>query len=258
MLNALATRRPTARRIALVVAHPDDETIAAGASLHLLPNLLLIHVTDGAPRAMHDAARLGFETPAEYAAAREAELQSALAVAGVDPARIRFQVPDQEASHNMPAISALLRQTFKTHAIEAVITHAYEGGHPDHDATALAVHRAAAGRPILEFAGYHAGPDAEMTVQRFLPMGPETPPETRIQLDPEEAAHKQAMLDCFRTQSGILDLFGASVERFRPAPEYDFTEPPHEGRLNYENWHWPITGRDWRNLAAHTLQVALA
>jgi LmbE family N-acetylglucosaminyl deacetylase len=254
MLKALAARRPTPRRTALVVAHPDDETIAAGASLRLLPNLLLVHVTDGAPRAMHDAARLGFETPAHYAAAREAELQSVLALAGVNPARIRLEVPDQEASHHMPVIAAQLREAFEAHGIEAIITHAYEGGHPDHDATALAVHCAANGRPIIEFAGYHAGPDAEMTVQRFLP----GPPETRIQLDPEEAANKQAMLDCFQTQSGILDLFGASVERFRPAPEYDFTEPPHEGRLNYENWHWPITGRDWRNLAAHTLQVALA
>jgi LmbE family N-acetylglucosaminyl deacetylase len=253
MLKALAARRSTSRRTALVVAHPDDETIAAGAILRLLPNLLLVHITDGAPRDMRDARSHGFEFPAQYAAAREVELQSALALAGVDPIRLRLDVPDQEASYNMATIAAQLGDAFLAHDIQTIITHAYEGGHPDHDATALAVHRAAAGRPILEFAGYHAGPDAEMTVQRFLPNGPETPPETRIQLDPEEAANKQAMLDCFKTQSGILDLFGASVERFRPAPHYDFTTPPHDGPLNYENWGWPITGQQWRDLAAQAL-----
>ncbi len=269
MLDALAARTTVRERVALVVAHPDDETIAAGASLRLLPGMLLVHVTDGAPRRLDDAARLGFTTAAAYAAAREAELQAALAVAGVAPERIRLGVPDQEASLHMAGIAADLARALAAHGIQTVLSHAYEGGHPDHDATAHAVHAAArqSRLPVVEFAGYHARPEAgaaeggasaagasaaAWTVQRFLP----GPPETRIDLGPAETAQKQAMLDCFATQAAILSAFAASVERFRPAPAYDFARPPHDGPLNYETWGWEMTGVRWRALAAEALACA--
>ncbi len=245
MLAALAERRPVDCRVAIVVAHPDDETIAAGARLRFMPALLLVHVTDGAPRRLADARACGFGTPAAYAEAREQELQAALELAGVTPERLRLDVPDQDAALHMPTIAARLRTAFAEFGADAVLTHAYEGGHPDHDAVACAVHAAAGGRPVFEFAGYRAGPDREMTVQRFLP----GPAETRVTLCPEEQAQKRAMLDCFVTQAGILSGFGVSVERYRPAPAYDFTAPPHPGPLNYENWGWEMTGARWRALA---------
>ncbi len=252
MLGDLAQRVPTRKRIALVVAHPDDETIAAGASLHLLTGLLLIHVTDGAPRNLGDAARAGFATPAGYAAARRTELQAALAVAGCSPAAIELGVPDQDASLHMPAIARDLARLFAQHGTEAVITHAYEGGHPDHDATALAAHLAApdlaASGRVIEFPGYHAARDGGLTTGRFLP-GPHA---ITVALTPAEQARKRAMFACFRTQAAMLAAFGAAAEAFRPAHP-DFRSPPHPGALNYERWGWEMTGARWRALAAPLL-----
>ena len=229
----------------MVVAHPDDETIGAGGSLHLMPGLLLVHVTDGAPRAMADAARAGFGSPEAYAAARDVELAAALALAGVVPVRVRLGEVDQEVAPRLRAVTERLRALFEDHAVTAVLTHAYEGGHPDHDAVAFAVH-AAAGVPVYEFAGYRAGPGGAMEAQRFLP----GPAETRIVLSDAEAETKRAMLDCFRSQAATLAPFGASVERFRPAPCYDFSAAPHAGALNYENWGFAMSGARWRELAA--------
>lgn len=247
ILDALAARTAATCRVALVVAHPDDEVVAAGASLHLLPGLLLVHVTDGAPRRLDDAARAGFASPDAYAAAREAELVAALALAGVAPARARLGVPDQDAAHHLGAIAAALGPLFSRHAVGAVLTHAYEGGHPDHDATALAVHRTAAGAglPVLEFPAYRAAPGGGTLAQCFLPGAP----ETCIRLSAREAAHKRALLDCFRTQAPVLRMFDPGVERFRPAGRIDFTAPPHPGRLNYEAWGWEMTGAAFRTLA---------
>ncbi len=247
VLHSLARRIPTDCRIALVVAHPDDEILAAGASLHLMTDLLLVHVTDGAPRGLNDAARAGFDSPEAYAAARQAELSRALLLARCNAKRTGLGIPDQDASKNMPAIARGLAGLFAQHGTQVVITHAYEGGHPDHDATALAVHAAAPGW-VIEFAGYHAGPDGSFVAGEFLP----GPPATDIVLDEEEQALKRALFDCFPTQAGILAEFGTAVERFRPACP-DFREPPHPGTLNYEHWGWGMTGARWRALAAAAL-----
>ena len=61
------------RSVAIVVAHPDDETIGAGAQLPHLRDPLLAHVTDGAPRSF------GLAREA-YARRRRDELSAALRV----------------------------------------------------------------------------------------------------------------------------------------------------------------------------------
>ncbi len=249
LLQALARRVPFDAPVAVVVAHPDDETLAVGGSLHLLTNAMIVHVTDGAPRNSDDALREGFATPSAYAEARRQECRAALQCAGggapVQEWRVmEWRVPDQDASLHMRAIAGKVSALVAKHAIQAVLTHAYEGGHPDHDAVAHAV-QAAAPPERIEFAGYHAAPDGTLITGRFLP-GPE--PVT-VPLTPAEQDRKRAMLACFVTQRAILAQFGTEAETFRPAPLYDFSQPPHPGRLNYEHWGWDMTGARWRALA---------
>lgn len=262
MLAALLGRRPIDEPVALVVAHPDDETLALGGSLHLFRRLLLIHVTDGAPRLLDDAAREGFDSPASYAAARASELNAALTLVewapGMDLVRHKLRIPDQAATAAVPEIAARLQQAFEAHDIETVLTHCYEGGHPDHDAIAMAVQLG--GTETIEFAGYHADEAGVMRTGQFLThhltrrsadapkMRERSPPETTVNLRGDDLARKQAMIACFRTQREILGRFDPRVERFRPAPAYDFSQPPHPGRLLYEQWGW-MSGTAWREQA---------
>lgn len=257
LLASLLGRKAVPGRVALVVAHPDDETIAAGGSLHLLPDLLLVHVTDGAPRGLGDVERAGFATPAAYAAARRAELHAALATARAAPELVELAIPDQDASLHMPVITARLASLFDARGVQSVLTHAYEGGHPDHDATAFCVAGAASGREVVEFPAYHAAEDGTLRVASFLPLlslevGRDegrcsaSPHEAR--LTPTEQARKQAMLACFHTQSAFLSRFPTATEPFRHA-RHDFSRPPHPGPLNYERWGWPLDGARWRELA---------
>lgn len=244
----------------LVAAHPDDEVLGAGAQLPAIPGVNLVHVTDGAPRNLHDARAAGFRTRAAYAAARRAELFQALELADIDPPRCRMlELADQEASFSLRWLTERLAELFLEDRPEVVFSHPYEGGHPDHDATAFAVHAAcrliARGgrRPprIVEFTGYHARGDT-MCTGEFLRRA-ETPILT-LPLTENQRALKLRMLGCFITQARTLQNFGTTQERFRVAPRYRFTAPPHPGRLLYEHFDWGMDGARWRGHARTALQ----
>ncbi len=244
VLAALRRRVAVEVPVALVAAHPDDETIGAGASLHLFRNLVLVHVTDGAPGNGEDARRAGFTDLRDYAAARRGELTAALRHGGVDAELRPLGFPDQAASQNLVRGTQELAAILARHGSVCVVTHPYEGGHPDHDATACMVQ--AAGVATLEMTSYHTAGDA-MACGCFLPNGE---PPLVVTLSSAERARKRAMLDAFATQAATLSPFGVEREAFRRAPAYDFTQPPHPGTLYYERHPWGMTGRRWRELAA--------
>ena len=100
----LARGERVAEPVALVVAHPDDETIGLGSRLHLFDRLLLVHLTDGAPADMGDARRAGFATREAYAAARAARSSavSALDEEDADGGELDVDV-DVDDSVGMPS-----------------------------------------------------------------------------------------------------------------------------------------------------------
>jgi LmbE family N-acetylglucosaminyl deacetylase len=242
--------------IAGVVAHADDETLWAGSALSRLRNCRLIHVTDGAPRDMADAARLGFADRQAYAAARAAELDRALSLLGASPERLAYGMVDQEAALVLPALVNRLERDLADRLI--VVTHPYEGGHPDHDSTALAV-RLAVDRlqrrdgkapAIVEFACYHRYSGQ----RRFGAFWPD--PDSREQvrwLNEEDRARVDAAINAHATQTQVIGEWRPDVECWRAAPEYQFTEPPPPGEALYDGFGWDMTGARWRTLAAEAI-----
>jgi N-acetylglucosamine malate deacetylase 2 len=245
----------------VMVAHPDDEVIGLGGQLPRFRDAAILHTTDGAPRDGRDVAMHGFADPAAYAAARRRELHAALRLAGIGAERaLELGVPDQQAALHLPDLARAIARVVADRRPALIVTHAYEGGHPDHDATAFAVHAALrllgpSRRPaLLEMAGYHAGPGGGMAVGRFLPAEGGGPP-VPIALSPEARVLKRRMIACFATQRAVLSAFPVGdAEGLRPAPRHDFARPPHPGRLHYENHPWGMTGARFRRFAAEALR----
>lgn len=262
LIAALLASEAEAQRLLpptmVVGAHPDDETAFAGFRLTRLAGAQFVCVTNGSPRDGRDAALNGM-SPDMYATARAHELQEVLGSCGIGPGQVRMMgYTDQEAALHLPEITRLLAAVFRERGIQAVLTHPYEGGHPDHDATAFAVHAAAAlvrqqgavPPAIVEMACYHEGREG-FRAGAFLPIGPE---DTVIHLTPEEQARKRALLDRFATQRHTLPYLPVAVERFRRAPAYDILQPPHEGPLHYERQPWGMSGERFRMLAGQALR----
>lgn len=243
-------------RVVVVVAHPDDEVLGCGVLLSRLGgDATLVHVTDGAPADGGDAARLGYATPADYARARRRELETAVAAAGVKPERlVSFDVPDQGATDHLVAVTRRLVPLLR--GADVVLTHAYEGGHPDHDTVAFAVHHAVRllgpeAPSLVEMPFYRASP-ADWLRQDFAPAAGAGPEEV-LHLTASEHALKRVMYEAHASQAEVLGGFPIAVERFRLAPRYDFKVLPNDGLVLYERYGWGATGAKWLALALAAL-----
>ncbi len=247
-------------RTMVVTAHQDDEVIGVGARMRRLrENILIVHVTDGAPRDLTHAVEAGFTVREQYASVRQGEVRAALEVAGITADRsVTLGVIDQEATISMVRMTKRMIELMDSYKPDILVTHSYEGGHTDHDSTAFAVQSAwrmlkSAGAVVpcvIEMTSYHLR-TGDRTFFEFLPW---TEGEVwTVSLTPEDRELKREMFRRFRSQWAVLRRFPLQVERFRQAPAYDFTQPPHPGVLDYERFKVPFSSAQWREKAQEAL-----
>jgi N-acetylglucosamine malate deacetylase 2 len=243
---AIDDTTPLFGKILVVVAHQDDET-ACSVLLQRASKAHVVFATDGAPASDFFWSRYGSRR--QYANVRRAEALQALEVIGItDPIFLEdpvshFHFPDQELFRSLgSALEALTTLALRLKP-DVLITPAYEGGHPDHDACSFLV--SLVGRllsiPRWEMPLYHRSPTSCLVHQEFRsPFGGE------ILLQPahHELHRRDRMLSKYVSQPDVTNFVRARVERFRPQPSYDYSRPPHFGTLNYEAWGWPITGAE--------------
>lgn len=242
-------------RITVLAAHPDDESIGASVLLSQSSEPRVVYLTDGAPRNTNLWPPDFHGSCEDYARVRRAEAEAALAHAGIAPWQIeRLGGIDQEAILEISGLTARLTRVLARNKPDVLITHSYEGGHPDHDAAALiasvVVPRLAHECLLAEMTSYHAS-DGQCVTGTFL--DPDPSREWSFGFSAEDRARKQAMFNAYGSQRLVLENFSLDHERIRPAPTYDFTAPPQEGQLWYEILGWEMTGKRWRELAAEAL-----
>ncbi len=245
-------------RLMVLAAHPDDETIGASVLLARLPDSIVIYLTDGAPRDPRFWTGGSYDSREQYAQTRKAEALHALAHAGIAQHRVFWlRAVDQEAVFEVPRLVAHLAKLLEEFRPDVVVTHPYEGGHPDHDSAALVARIMALllvkteMRPaVVEMTSYHAR-NGKCVTGEFLNSGLSSQirfEEIRFELSAEDRERKQSMIRAYASQRLILENFPIDRECLREAPEYDFTQPPHQGKLWYECMEWPMTGSRWREL----------
>jgi LmbE family N-acetylglucosaminyl deacetylase len=234
------------QRTLVMVAHPDDEILGCGILLQRIPKPTVVFCTDGAPRCLQYWAEYGSRE--QYGEVRRQEARSALALAGIeDPVFLSEgedgqQFVDQDLFLGIPKALCRILELIDIHHPTALLTHAYEGGHPDHDACSFVGHAAGQERgiPVWEFPLYHCNEAGEFRRQQFL-----VDDENELRLTPteQELDRKRRMILLHASQKDMLAQFDPAIECFRPMPSYDYSAPPHGSTLNYEAWGWATTGK---------------
>ncbi len=238
---------PCNGRIMLLVAHQDDETVCAGLLQRLLAPIV-VFATDGAPA--DESFWHGYSSRANYGLLRRTEAQAALFMLNVsqveflnDYAPPGLEFRDQQLFRALPeafeAVSALVRR----YRPGALLVPAYEGGHPDHDSCSFlgALLRRRLGIPVWEMPLYNRSNGGELKCQEFrLRNGT----ERGVMLSRAERQLREKMIATYASQDDLQNYVSAGVELFRPQAEYDYSQRPHPGTVNYEFWQWPITPDD--------------
>lgn len=244
----MADLSPVLGRTLVLVAHPDDETVGSGVLLQRMREPVVVFCTDGAPREESFWRQWGSRL--QYARMRQEEAQTALSLAGVTEMAFLAELAgdaerfvDQELHRVIPDALIALNELVRRYRPEALLTLAYEGGHPDHDTCSFlgSVLAREHHLPCWEFPLYSRFQAGEIVYQSFL--APEAD-EMLLGIEPAELEVKHRMLTAYSSQHPFLLEFDPTVERFRPLHAYDYSQPPHPGPLNYQVWGWPVSGRE--------------
>jgi N-acetylglucosamine malate deacetylase 2 len=225
-------------RVLLLAAHPDDETLACAGLLQRCAEALVIFAVDGAPP--HYGFEKQFGSLPKYSDLRFREAERALRYVPRCSVR-RLATPDnsgfvdQHLFLSLADAFASLLQIAGPFSPDLIVSHAFEGGHIDHDACHVLAARAAQlfELPFVEFPLYWRDEQGPDVFQQFRGNLEE---EIILQLSQEEVSVKQRMLAEYHSQASLAAVFNTEVERFRPASNEPITTAPWRNYAFENRW----------------------
>jgi LmbE family N-acetylglucosaminyl deacetylase len=246
-------------RTLVLVAHPDDECLAFGALLQRMREPLVVFATNGAPADPYFWQK--YNSRESYAALRQQEALRSLHVAGVKDVLFLADMPggghlvDQELFRNLRGAYELLADIIARRMVTALLTLAYEGGHPDHDSCSVLAAQLARWASIQcwEAALYHRNEDGSGAFQEFVQASDDSVDVAPTEVEQER---KREMCAAYSSQGDFLRRFDVAREIVRPQIAYDYSRPPHQGKTNYESWEWKMTAQEVSGAFTDFLQAA--
>lgn len=237
---------PSFGRILVLAAHPDDETLGCSGLLQRARASLVVFAVDGAP--FHYGFEKSFGSLEQYSAERFRESTRALGLLRTNS----FQrlnrgkgnwFVDQHLFQELSRAYTSLLQIVGSFTPDTLVTHAFEGGHIDHDACHVLIKRLARqlNLRVFEFPLYSSSAESKDMLQQFRD---KREGEFVLALSRNEKLTKKRMLKEYRTQRNLLRVFQLGSERFRPMDIAPTPVPPW-ATYPFENKRGPLPSLDF-------------
>ena len=226
------------RRILILIPHPDDEVVGCCAAIGRARaqggEVFGACLTTGVParEVFWPWQRAGH---ARRVARRRDEARQAAAMLGVELLSFAEVPTRQLKSQIAPTLATVLDHVRRSGA-DTLWTPAYEGGHQDHDVANFIASRLRGEVNVWEFSEYNFF-GGEVRSQKFVaPNGS----EREIALTKDEQRFKRKALRLYASEKRNLSYVRTEREVFRPLTAYDYSRPPHTGKLFYQRFQWAI------------------
>jgi N-acetylglucosamine malate deacetylase 2 len=213
----------------LLVAHPDDESIGAGLLLQRLRHAYIVFCADGPSWWPPDWLIYGL--PHKRAQLRNQEAHRAIGITGKNHCIQFLGYPDGWLITHLEDAYRALADLLRAWQPQHVVTHAFEGGHEDHDACSFLASQLS---KVFDFQVwemplyYRDASTGAIIRQTFTSDDPDS--EIIIPVSESELKVKRAMLSAHKSQRAIVAGFDPAIERFRPQPVYDYSRVPQCAR----------------------------
>ncbi|MDD5586325.1 MAG: PIG-L family deacetylase [Alphaproteobacteria bacterium] len=223
-------------RTLILAAHPDDEIVACAAAIGRAQRqgakFFVLNLTNGciARDTLWPWQRHNYD---KHVSRRRTEAEKATEFLGITIAGCASR-PARHLWRNLPDVYAEVAGAIEEHDIDQLWVPAYEGGHADHDGLNAVGSVFASHMNVLEFAEYNFSGRKARSQEFPFPNGS----EQTLALTPEEQARKRAALTIYASEKLNLNYVETEHECYRPLATYDYSQPPHPGKLWYARFQW--------------------
>ena len=223
-----------------IIPHPDDEIVGSCSIIRRhkcdAKKIFLFFITNGVLSKDH----VWFwkkDQIEKMVKIRKKELKLSLKMLGLEDyffQNIHTRTLKEKISETYNKIKKIIQLK----KIDTIFCPAYEGGHQDHDVSNFICSRLRNSTGVYEYAEYNFS-KGRINCNKFVKS---TKNEITIKLSEKEKKEKIKFLKIYNSEKGNLNYLHLNEECYRKIYNYDYTKPPHHGKLFYRrfsffSWH---------------------
>ncbi len=227
------------KNILFIAAHPDDELVGATFIIKkvlLKKNLIIFFPTNG----VISKEQMWFWNKNKYEEKkkiRNEEMKKSLKLLGIKKF-FKQDIPTRKLKENIEKTFRKINLLVRDYKIDTIFCPAYEGGHQDHDVSNFICSKFQNSSKVYEYAEYNFS-KGKINCNEFIKT---TKDEVTIKLSEKEKKEKIKLLKIYNSEKGNLGYLKLEKECYRKLYKYDYSKPPHLGKLFYRrfaffSWH---------------------